>query len=89
MNVSEYIVKYVEEIGIDHAYVIVGGAALWICKALSRSEKLKYTFCNHEQAVVMAAEGYARQSGMPGVINVTTGPGGTNALTGVMGAWLD
>ena len=60
MNVSEYIVKYVEQIGIDHAYVIVGGAALWICKALSKSEKLKFTFTNHEQPAVMGADGYGR-----------------------------
>jgi acetolactate synthase-1/2/3 large subunit len=57
--------------------------------ALGRETRIKYVCNLHEQACAMAAEGYARMSGMPGVINVTTGPGGTNALTGVMGAWLD
>ena len=54
MNVSEYIVKYLEDQGIEHAYVIVGGAALWICKALSRSEKLKYTFCNEKSILIFS-----------------------------------
>ncbi|MBQ2689629.1 MAG: hypothetical protein IJG05_06080, partial [Solobacterium sp.] len=74
MNVSEYIVKYLEDKGIEQAYVIVGGAALWICKALSAAEKFHYTFMNHEQAVVMAADGYARVSGKPGLAFVTNGP---------------
>ena len=57
--------------------------------ALGREPRIKYVCNLHEQACAMAAEGYARMSGMPGVVSVTTGPGGTNALTGVMGAWLD
>ena len=67
MNVSEYIVEYLEEeAGINHAYVIVGGAALWICKALSKAKQLKFTFTNHEQAAVMGADGYGRISGKRG-----------------------
>ena len=89
MNVAEYIVKYVEYKGIDHAYVIVGGAALWICKALSRSEHLKFTFTNHEQPAVMGADGYARISGKPGVAFVTNGPALTNTVTGMAQAYVD
>jgi len=89
MNVAEYIVKYVEYRQIDHAYVIVGGAALWICKALGRSEKLKFTFVNHEQAAVMGADGYARISGKPGVAFVTNGPALTNTVTGMAQAYVD
>ena len=89
MNVSEYIVKYVEHIGIDHAYVIVGGAALWLCKALSKSEKLKFTFTNHEQPAVMGADGYGRISGKPGVAFVTNGPALTNTVTGMAQAYVD
>ena len=90
MNVSEYIVKYLEEEAkIDHAYVIVGGAALWICKALSKAEKLKFTFTNHEQAAVMSADGYARISGKPGVAFVTNGPALANAVTGMAQAYAD
>ena len=90
MNVSEYIVKYLEEeAGINHAYVIVGGAALWICKALSQAKQLKFTFTNHEQAAVMGADGYARISGKPGVAFVTNGPALCNAVTGMAQAYAD
>ena len=89
MNVSEYIVKYLEDKGIEQAYVIVGGAALWICKALSAAEKFHYTFMNHEQAVVMAADGYARVSGKPGLAFVTNGPALTNTITGMAQAYTD
>ena len=89
MNVAEYIVKYVEEQGIDHAYVIVGGAALWLCKALGQSKKLKFTFTNHEQPAVMGADGYGRISGKPGVAFVTNGPALTNTVTGMAQAYAD
>ena len=89
MNVAEYIVKYVEYREIEHAYVIVGGAALWICKALGQSKKLKFTFVNHEQAAVMVADGYARISGKAGVAFVTNGPALTNTVTGMAQAYVD
>ena len=89
MNVAEYIVKYVEYREIEHAYVIVGGAALWICKALGQSTKLKFTFVNHEQAAVMGADGYARISGKAGVAFVTNGPALTNTVTGMAQAYVD
>ena len=89
MNVAEYIVKYVEHRGTDHAYVIVGGAALWICKALGQSKSLKFTFVNHEQAAVMGADGYARISGKAGVAFVTNGPALTNTVTGMAQAYVD
>ena len=89
MNVAEYIVKYVEYREIEHAYVIVGGAALWICKALGQSKKLKFTFVNHEQAAVMGADGYARISGKAGVAFVTNGPALTNTVTGMAQAYVD
>ena len=89
MNVAEYIVKYVEYRETEHAYVIVGGAALWICKALGQSKKLKFTFVNHEQAAVMGADGYARISGKAGVAFVTNGPALTNTVTGMAQAYVD
>ncbi len=89
MNVAEYIVEYVEYREIEHAYVIVGGAALWICKALGQSKKLKFTFVNHEQAAVMGADGYARISGKAGVAFVTNGPALTNTVTGMAQAYVD
>ena len=89
MRVADYIWKFLADKGVRHVFLVTGGGAMHLNDALGRETRIKYVCNLHEQACAMAAEGYARQSGMPGVINVTTGPGGTNALTGVMGAWLD
>ena len=89
MRVADYIWKFLADKGIRHVFLVTGGGAMHLNDALGRETRIRYVCNLHEQACAMAAEGYARQSGMPGVINVTTGPGGTNALTGVMGAWLD
>ena len=89
MRVADYIWKFLADKGIRHVFLVTGGGAMHLNDALGRETRIRYVCNLHEQACAMAAEGYARQSGMPSVINVTTGPGGTNALTGVMGAWLD
>jgi len=89
MRVSDYIWKTLADKGVRHVFLVTGGGAMHLNDALGREPRIKYVCNLHEQACAMAAEGYARISGSPGVINVTTGPGGTNALTGVMGAWLD
>lgn len=89
MRVADYIWKTLADWGTDHVFLVTGGGAMHLNDALGREKRIRY-ICNlHEQACAMAAEGYARISGKPGVVSVTTGPGGTNALTGVMGAWLD
>jgi len=69
--------------------MLTGGGAMFLNDALSWCEGLKPIFCHHEQTCAMAAEAYARFTGKLGVINVTTGPGGINALNGVYGAWTD
>ena len=89
MRVADYIWKFLADKGVRHVFVVTGGGAMHLNDALGRETRIKYVCNLHEQACAMAAEGYARISGMPGVVNVTTGPGGTNALTGVLGAWLD
>ena len=89
MRVADYIFKTLADKGVRHVFFVSGGGAMHLNDALGREPRIKYVCNLHEQACAMAAEGYARICGMPGVINVTTGPGGTNALTGVMGAWLD
>ena len=89
MRVANYIWKFLADKGVKHVFLVTGGGAMHLNDALGHEKRIKY-ICNlHEQACAMSAEGYARMSGVPGVVNVTTGPGGTNALTGVMGAWLD
>ena len=89
MRVADYIFKTLADKGVKHCFLVTGGGAMHLNDALGHENRIKYVCCLHEQACAMAAEGYARASGTPGVICVTTGPGGTNALTGVMGAWLD
>lgn len=89
MNVSEYIVKYLEKKKIDKIFGVVGGAALWICKALSENDYIKPIFTNHEQAATMAADGWARVTGKPGVVFTINGPGMTNTVTGIAQAWVD
>ena len=89
MRVADYIWKSLADKGVRHVFLVTGGGAMHLNDALGRETRIKYVCNLHEQACAMAAEGYARMSGMPGVVSVTTGPGGTNALTGVMGAWLD
>ncbi len=89
MRVADYIFKYLADYGISHVFLVVGGGAMQLNDALKKEKRIKYICHHHEQAAAIAAEGYARTSGSLAVVNVTTGPGGTNALTGVVGQWLD
>ena len=89
MNVSDYIMKYLANAGVKHVFLISGGGCMHLVDAIGRNEDLEYVCNHHEQACAMAAEGYARMSGGLGACIVTTGPGGTNALTGLMGCWTD
>lgn len=89
MRVADWIWKTLADWGTDHVFLVTGGGAMHLNDALGRETRIRYVCNLHEQACAMAAEGYARISGRPGVVSVTTGPGGTNALTGVLGAWLD
>lgn len=89
MNVSEYLVAFLEEKGIDHIFGVVGGASLWLCKAFGQAAKIKPVFTNHEQAAAMAADGWARITGKPGIVLTINGPGMTNAVTGIAQAWTD
>ena len=70
-------------------FAVCGGAAMHLVDSLGMNENLKYIATHHEQAAAMAAEAYARISDKPGVALVTSGPGGTNTITGVCGAWID
>ncbi len=89
MRVADYIFKKLADWGTEYVFLVTGGGAMFLNDAIGCEKRIKY-ICNlHEQACSIAAEGYARVSGLPGVVCVTTGPGGTNALTGVAGAWLD
>lgn len=89
MRAADYIFDYLAKQGITHVFMVSGGGAMHLDDALGRNEKLRYVCCLHEQACAIAAEGYARITNLPGAVCVTSGPGGTNAITGVTGAYLD
>lgn len=89
MKLTDYIASYVADIGVKHVFAVCGGGAMHIVNSFGESERIEYIATHHEQAAAMAAEGYARITGVPGTALVTSGPGGTNAITGVYGAWVD
>lgn len=89
MKLSNYIFSYLKNKGIDTVFLVTGGGAMHLNDAVGRVEGLKFVCNHHEQASAMAAEGYARVTNKPAILNVTTGPGGINALNGVFGAFTD
>lgn len=89
MRVSDYIFKTISDLGVRDVFAVSGGGAMHLVDSLGANDRLRYVATHHEQAAAMAAEAAARVSGRPGVALVTSGPGGTNALTGVCGAWID
>jgi len=89
IKVTDYLVKRLVEYGVNDVFMISGGGAMHLNDSIGRSKDINY-FCNHhEQASAISAEGYARTSGRLAVVIVTSGPGGTNTLTGLIGQWLD
>jgi acetolactate synthase-1/2/3 large subunit len=89
LRVADYIAETAVQQGIRDAFLVTGGGAMHLNDAIGRCKGLRYICCHHEQACAMAAEAYARLSGRPALVNVTTGPGGINAINGVFGAWTD
>jgi acetolactate synthase-1/2/3 large subunit len=89
IKLSDYVVQSLADWGVRHIFMMTGGGAMHLNDSIGREARIRYICNHHEQASAMAAEGYARITGIPGVINVTTGPGGINALNGVFGAWTD
>lgn len=89
IKLSDYVAQTLAGWGVRHVFLMTGGGAMHLNDSIGAEPRLHYICTHHEQAAAMAAESYARVSGIPGVINVTTGPGGINALNGVFGAWTD
>src|SRR3989344_1996352 len=88
-RVSDYIFSAIAKAGTRHVFVVSGGGAMYLNDALALNQSLKYINNFHEQASVMAADTYSRVNGNLGVALVTSGPGGSNAVTAVLGAWQD
>ncbi|MDO8804023.1 MAG: thiamine pyrophosphate-binding protein [Elusimicrobiota bacterium] len=89
IKLADYVAKRLVEHGVKHVFMISGGGAMHLNDAVGKCKGLEYICSHHEQASAMGAEGYSRISGRLGVAVVTTGPGSTNTLTGVIGQWLD
>ncbi len=89
MKLSDYVIVFLESQGVKHVFMVPGGGAMHLNDSLGQSKSIEWISNLHEQASAMAAETYAKATGNLGVALFTTGPGGTNAITGVAGAWLD
>lgn len=89
IRVADFIAQSLAAHGVRHVFLVTGGGAMHLNDAFGRVKDLSYVACHHEQACAIAAEGYARVAGTMAAVNVTTGPGGTNAITGVWGAYVD
>jgi len=89
MKLSDYVIRFLTDDGIQDLFLLPGGGCMHLVDSAGRNPGLKITSCLHEQACAFAAEGYAEYKNNLGVALVTSGPGGTNALTGVAAAWVE
>ncbi|MBO6147971.1 MAG: thiamine pyrophosphate-binding protein [Lachnospiraceae bacterium] len=89
LKISEYIAEFLIERGVETIFTVTGGGAMHLNDAFGHHPELKCIYNHHEQASAMAAEGYARLTGDMAAVCVTSGPGGTNAITGVFDCWVD
>jgi acetolactate synthase-1/2/3 large subunit len=89
MKLSDYVFQFVADHGVQHVFLVTGGGAMHLNASLAAEKRITPICNSHEQASAMCAESYAKAVNGLGVALVTTGPGGTNAVTGVAGAWLD
>lgn len=89
MKLTDYIVNFLEKEGISHIFGLTGGAVVHLFDSVDKNPNITPIFTHHEQAAAFAAEAYARIRNDISAVFVTTGPGGTNAITGVLAAWMD
>lgn len=89
LRLADYIAGFLADHGVTHNFMITGGGAMQLNDALGHNGKIRNIFNHNEQACSIAAEAYARLTGRIASVCVTSGPGGTNAITGVVGGWLD
>lgn len=89
IRLADYVANFMVEHGVTDCFSVVGGGAMHLNDAFGHCDGLKVTYNHHEQACAIAAEAYARLDNKIALVCVTTGPGGTNAITGVVGGWLD
>ena len=88
-KVAEYVSEFCVRNGMTDCFMVTGGGAMHLDDAIGHQKGLRCIFNHHEQGCAIAAEAYARMTGRLPLVSVTSGPGGTNAMTGVLGGWLD
>ena len=88
-RVADFIANFIADIGVRHVFLLPGGGAMYLNDGVGKCERLEVVACLHEQAAAISAEAYARVNENIGVAIVTTGPGATNAITAVAGAWIE
>lgn len=89
VKLSDYVFEFLAGKGVKHVFMLPGGGAMHLDDSLGRCSRIEYTCFLHEQALAIAAEAYAQNTNFPGVALVTSGPGGTNTVTGVAAAYID
>ena len=89
IRLADYVADFLVQNGIRHCFTVTGGGAMYLNDALGHKDGLVCVYNHHEQACAIAAEAYARINNKIAAVCVTTGPGGTNTITGVLGGWLD
>lgn len=89
MRLSDYVIDYLAQKGIKHIFMVSGGGGMFLIDSLGLRKDIEYVCNHHEQASVMSAEGYQRVTGNIGAVLLTTGPAGTNGITGILCAWND
>ena len=89
MKISDYVIKFIAGLGVDKVFCVTGGGAMHLNNSLGSNEEVEGVFMLHEQGASVAAESYARIREGIGVCLVTSGPGATNAITGLCGAYMD
>ena len=87
MKISDYVIKFIADLGVDKVFCVTGGGAMHLNNSLGSSSDVEGVFMLHEQGASIAAESYARIREGFGVCLVTSGPGATNAITGLCGAF--
>lgn len=89
MKLSDYVAQKIVDLGIQHVFMVTGGGAMHLNHSIGSNKNIDCVFNHHEQACAIAAEAYYRVNNKLALVNVTSGPGGTNAITGVYGAFVD
>ena len=86
---GDMLIRALQDEGVEYVFGYPGGAVLHIYDALFKQNRIQHVLVRHEQAATHMADGYARSTGRPGVVFVTSGPGATNAVTGIATAYMD